>query len=1048
MEQNNEQIIKPYNLPLKKIIYNGKEYFIDKKETFDVPLNIIGSEKTKNRLYEAYENRNGQKSANEIVEIIEEEKIESYERDLNADQFQIYPNNKNYIYSEEYNEEKYQNEFELINLPAHLNYANQNKNYIHDPLYNLNYREIYIGEELKRFYVKPPKIKNSSHKNKNININNDNNNYQFYKNNSQDKNNNFNHNYQNNNNQNNYKRKIPFDNNNNNFKRKNNSENYYNKNHQNNFQYKNSNKNNNNFKINNDPFFKDIKLILKDKKINNNRINNENKSEEESEVVNIYKRYDYFDTESISDSNSQNYDNEKSQKIIELKEEENSQKENSLNDIDIIIENKDNIENLESFPNENLNLLNEHFLKNISRERRNRLKEEKKKDIEIISLDEKDEISQSENIINNTKPEQLLNNSENKINSPENKNISEITGKEEDIIINLEEKESNNKNKIFNNNKNSFKDKDNSNNDLKTKEGELIVLLDDNDENKIDMNGTDKKESALKPEEKLLTNENLSNENNKDPIILIDTDEDEIKNKEISNIENNEIKKDIEINTEQKTSYDIFNINKNIQNEINNIQNINKNEGNKENKINNSYPNNNINKQINKMDIEEINDKSILTSEINGNISNPESTDYSTTNNNNIQNKNNISENNKSDISAENNSDKNTKKLEDDKLEIIKPNNINSDIKGNIDSGNRKNSDNKISKNSSINQFESNNYSDIDIIYRDDNKNKINKTENNNIVISDKNNSREKIKIYKYDFSKKYKNEGKTITTTLSNCDIELYPFYDIEYVRLDNKTLKSYQKKNLYYNYLLKLKRLKINIDKNKLEDNNNIKFTETFIKEIKTLLKENKIKECKKLFKSKNIDFKRIEDFCIDTNNNIYNLNNINEYFPNVYKENPLFIFKFDLLTGVQKETADGNWAYYMEFIFVKRGFYNFYESTKSENLSSEFIQLNRYQKELHSITNTVFSYTINNKKCFITYICVIFKKKHIIKRSTFPDWLMLDKSEEKIKFIRSGNYGNGNTEINNTIYYDDFHDINLDRVILKHCQGLKGYGKYEDQ
>ena len=58
------------------------------------------------------------------------------------------------------------------------------------------------------------------------------------------------------------------------------------------------------------------------------------------------------------------------------------------------------------------------------------------------------------------------------------------------------------------------------------------------------------------------------------------------------------------------------------------------------------------------------------------------------------------------------------------------------------------------------------------------------------------------------------------------------------------------------------------------------------------------------------------------------------------------------------------------------------------------------------------------------------------------------MLDKSEEKLKFIRSGNYGNGNTEINNTIYYDDFHDINLDRVILKHCQGLKGYGKYEDQ
>ena len=121
-----------------------------------------------------------------------------------------------------------------------------------------------------------------------------------------------------------------------------------------------------------------------------------------------------------------------------------------------------------------------------------------------------------------------------------------------------------------------------------------------------------------------------------------------------------------------------------------------------------------------------------------------------------------------------------------------------------------------------------------------------------------------------------------------------------------DNLELKKIKNNNNYYLYLERIKKYMNNIP---LDNNSNIKLDEKLLNQIIEILKMKKKNDRVNKLKKLNIKKCKLEDFYIYKDfdkiiyNKKYNLITIDEYFPEIYHDNNIFLFKYDMLTGIKK-------------------------------------------------------------------------------------------------------------------------------------------------
>ena len=251
--------------------------------------------------------------------------------------------------------------------------------------------------------------------------------------------------------------------------------------------------------------------------------------------------------------------------------------------------------------------------------------------------------------------------------------------------------------------------------------------------------------------------------------------------------------------------------------------------------------------------------------------------------------------------------------------------------------------------------------------------------------------------------------ETKVETNSVPNSIIKKRKIFKV------NKTKKERKKRTMkiindYANMLNVVKELDIKDD----IQNTTYKITVKDFDKIKEYLDNKQLDKAKKYMITHKINIRKLDDFYIKNNNVIHNLINIEDELPGINRDNPLYIFKFDLIFGYDKTKINVVWKKTDKYIFVKKGYYTDRKHNIGIDISDKY--LTPIYTKMEYYTCIVFEVL---KDVYITYICLKFIDKYQVYKKYFDDWLMLSNDEEKFYYIRSGNYGNRNIVFNETIY-----------------------------
>ena len=317
-----------------------------------------------------------------------------------------------------------------------------------------------------------------------------------------------------------------------------------------------------------------------------------------------------------------------------------------------------------------------------------------------------------------------------------------------------------------------------------------------------------------------------------------------------------------------------------------------------------------------------------------------------------------------------------------------------------------------------------------------DNDNKINsnndegiKSEenNSNIDIKSKQNNYENNIKYSNQININYMNENPNIIVKEENNPNPI-PQVKIPFVN---------KKNNKYYLFLKQFKKVKFN------KINNTNKFDNKAYEYVKDNLIE--IKEIKKYLKSHKIDERKVIDLKIECNNNIFTPETIDNYISDIYLDSNSYIFKYDLINGIDSSKVNIYWGNYKYFIFVRYGYYTDVKTDKSDSILSEdflFLLIKGFYEYYTSIVYKIYD---NN---YISYFCIKFSKNYQINTCHFENWLKLENNIEKFYHIRSGNYGNSQIEYNHTKYNTRLDNNRLkeeDEELLKLYENKNEFGFY---
>ena len=244
-------------------------------------------------------------------------------------------------------------------------------------------------------------------------------------------------------------------------------------------------------------------------------------------------------------------------------------------------------------------------------------------------------------------------------------------------------------------------------------------------------------------------------------------------------------------------------------------------------------------------------------------------------------------------------------------------------------------------------------------------------------------------------------------------------------------------KKNNKYYLFLKQFKKVKFN------KINNSNKLDKNTYEYVKDNLIE--IKEIKKYLKSHKIDERKVIDLKIECNNNIFTPETIDNYISDIYLDSNSYIFKYDLINGIDSSKVNIYWGNYKYFIFVRYGYYTDVKTDKSDSILSEdfiFLLIKGFYEYYTSIVYKIYD---NN---YISYFCIKFSKNYQINTCHFENWLKLENNIEKFYHIRSGNYGNSQIEYNHTKYNTRRDNNRLkeeDEELLKLYENKNKFGFY---
>ena len=227
----------------------------------------------------------------------------------------------------------------------------------------------------------------------------------------------------------------------------------------------------------------------------------------------------------------------------------------------------------------------------------------------------------------------------------------------------------------------------------------------------------------------------------------------------------------------------------------------------------------------------------------------------------------------------------------------------------------------------------------------------------------------------------------------------------------------------NHYLNFICDIKELNIKQDNNI----NNYKITKINFENIKYLLDKKQFGKARNYMINNKINVRKLEDFYIQNNNTKYNVISIEDYLPGINKDNPAYIFKFDLIFGYDKTKIRTTWSDTDKYIFVTKGFYTDMKHNIGTDISDKYITP-LYKKMIY-YTCIVFKI---EEGVYITYVCMKFFGKYPITKNYFPEWLMLPNDDEKFYYIRSGNYGNRNIVYDNKTRYPKHENFKYTKEI----------------
>ena len=245
----------------------------------------------------------------------------------------------------------------------------------------------------------------------------------------------------------------------------------------------------------------------------------------------------------------------------------------------------------------------------------------------------------------------------------------------------------------------------------------------------------------------------------------------------------------------------------------------------------------------------------------------------------------------------------------------------------------------------------------------------------------------------------------------------------------------------NDYVNMINHVKKLNINKVNNSIDSCNSYKINNNDFEKIKEYLDNKQYDKANNYMKRHKINIRKLDDFYIKNNNKKYNVITIEDDLPGINKDNPSYIFKFDLIFGYDESKINTNWSQSEKYIFVTKGFYTDRKHEIGTDISDKYL-IPLYTKMLY-YTCIVFQPL---KGVYITYVCMKFNDKYTINKKYFPEWLMLSNDDEKFYYIRSGNYGNGQILFNETIYpkHDNFiYSKALDKAKVKEYSEKPLYG-----
>ena len=250
-------------------------------------------------------------------------------------------------------------------------------------------------------------------------------------------------------------------------------------------------------------------------------------------------------------------------------------------------------------------------------------------------------------------------------------------------------------------------------------------------------------------------------------------------------------------------------------------------------------------------------------------------------------------------------------------------------------------------------------------------------------------------------------------------------------------KLLKILKKENKYYKYLQKINKI---YKKYKPDNIINNYISEDVLNLINQLILKEKYSDIIDILKNNNINIHKIEDLLIEINNKDTDINKIEKEFPNIYLENPIFLFKYDFLSGYNNKNKIKYWGTYCEYIFYKKGYYIYNKIEGINSIKGYLQEIEDDIDKLQLYTITVYEYELLGTKNYITYVTIIFNKRYNLKLELFKDWLLLEYNEEKKYYICSGNYANKNVIYNKTFYYCELQSINTDRKNICTYQNTK--------